>query len=143
MKNVAPKILDSAAKFYPDTFQSLNAGCTFTLDSFPVLYRRAMWELKGRFKGSELYLILDVHNSHMMTPSIVGAVLYQQCLDAIQLEDADAKWDVDEDEFLNKLTLLTSFQAACLEIWASGYWASWSIRHPDGEMVGYIQDLLE
>lgn len=142
MKSVAPKILDSAAEFYPRVFPSLNAGCTFILDSFPILFRRSMRELRGRFTGSELYLILDVYNGYMMTPSITGAILHQQCLDAIELDDADAKWDIDESEFLNKLTLLTSFQSACLEIWACGYWASWSVRHPQGEMVGYIQDLI-
>ena len=123
MKSVAPKILDNAAEFYPTIFPSLNAGCTFILDAFPPLYRRTMREIKGLFTANELNLILDVLNGQMMTPTIAGVVLYQQCIDGMDLDSLDDKWNIDAGSFIKSLEKLTIHQSACIELWAAGFWS--------------------
>jgi len=123
MKSVAPKILDAAAEFYPTVFPSLNAGCTFVLDAFPTMYRRTIRELKSHFTTKELSLMRDVSNGHMMTPSIAGVVLYQQCIDGIELDSLDDKWGIHPGNFLRSLNELTVHQSACLELWATGFWS--------------------
>lgn len=127
-KAISPKIRESAAEFYPDLFRNLNAGATHTLEAFPVLYRRTLHEMRGRFSEGELSLMIDVFNGTWLTPDLAGQHLGVQCSDGIALDGLDEKWGVEKDGFLDRVRTLTVFQAACLELWAVGFWATL----PDG-----------
>jgi len=89
--------------------------------------------------------MIDVFNSTALTPQLAGQHIEIQCVDGMALDNLDEKWDVNKEGFIEKLKSLTIFEAACLEIWANGFWyGGW---HPEGiygagELEEYISRLL-
>lgn len=135
MKKTAPRINDLSAEFLPTIFSTLNNGCESIIDSFPNLFRRTLAELKGKFAKNELQLLIDIHNGHFVTPAFVGQALLAQCEDAINLDRVDRKRQVDRTVLINKIIKLTTYQAAVLEFWATGFWYS------DNDIDEYINAL--
>lgn len=125
MKKVAPALSDECAKFYESNFSNVNAGVTFVLESFPVLYQRAMFEIKARSEltRNELCLIIDAFNGLALTPGLAGQHITLEVSDGIDLEGLDKKWDVDKAAIMEKLSGLSIFLSACLEIWAKSFWS--------------------
>jgi hypothetical protein len=124
MKKIGPNISERASKFYARNFATVNAGATYTLESFPALYRYTLLrELKGKFERWELMLMLDVCNGLSLTPGIAGQHLLADVSDGIALDGLAAKWsDASPDSFLARLQSLSIFQAHCLEVWCRAYW---------------------
>ena len=122
MKAISPKIQDAAAGFYPKFFKNLNAGATYTLESFPGMYRKTLFGMKGLFSENELKLIVDIFNSTMLTPVLAGEHLVWSVQDSIELEHVDKKWEVKKEIILQKISKLHLFEKACIEIWANGFW---------------------
>ena len=122
MIKTAPRISEKTAVFLPEHFRTLNQGLEYIIDSFMPLFQRTMHELRGKFTAGELKLMIDAFNSTMLTPGIAGQHLPLNCSDAMDLDGYDEKWKVDKKTFLDKLQSLTILQAACLEIWANGFW---------------------
>ena len=122
MKKITPRISDKTEQFLSENFKTINAGAEFTLEIFPVLFSRTLNSLKGRFTAEELSLMIDVFNTTILTTGIAGQHLHFGCVDSIELDGSDAKWDVDKTTFLNKTRDLKPFEAACLEIWVKGFW---------------------
>jgi hypothetical protein len=118
----APRISDTAAKVITDGFSSLNAGCEYILNAWPALFRRTIHGLKREFERGELKLMVDIFNASILTPGIAGQHLIANCEDGIELDGLDKKWEIDKKKFLEKIHSLTIFEAACLEIWANGFW---------------------
>lgn len=118
----APRIGEASAKFYQGVFSSLNAGLEYTADAFPVLYRRTLHDLRGTFTRGELNLMSDIFNTTALTPQLAGQHLAATVADGIALDRQDAKWEIDGPALNAKIAALTIFQAACLEIWANGFW---------------------
>ena len=120
---LAPRIWTRSADWYKHSFSSLNAGCEYTLEAIPTLYKQTVErELKGRFSQNELMLIMDSENGRILTPAFAGQGIVIQVQDSIALDQLDKKWEIDGKVLVNKLAELTIFQAACLEIWAEAFW---------------------
>jgi len=142
-KPIAPQISETAAEFYPHHFRSLNFGATYVLEAFPILYRRALYGLRGLFDEPELKLMIDVFEAAGwadLTVGLAGRRLAIQCRDGMEIHGLDKKWGVDKDEFSKKLEGLTIFQAACLEVWAHGFWHG---KQRDDDMDAWIEQLTE
>lgn len=122
MPKVNPHISDQSAQFYTDNFRSRNAGTEYALDAFPPLYKRTMVHLEKHFNAGELMLIIDTFNATALTPALAGQHIEASVADAIELDGLDKKWDVDGRRLITKIADLTVFEAACIEIWANGYW---------------------
>lgn len=135
-KIVAPRIREGAKNWYAENFSTTNAGVRFALESFPELYKRALMEVKGRFFREELLLIVDVYNATALTPGM--PMVEAQVIDGMSLDGLDQKWGVDRDVLTKKVQGLTSFQSACLEIWANGYWYA-----KTEEKLRNLQDYVE
>jgi len=116
----APRVSEGAAQFYPTIFSSLNAGLEFTIEGFPVLYRRTLHGLKGRFEQKELSLMIDVFNATSIVPQMAGQHLATKVSDGILLDRLDQKWEIDGKALNEKISKLTIFESACLELWAMG-----------------------
>lgn len=121
-KSTAPRIGEQAAKFYPSVFPSLNAGLEYTADAMPGLYRRTLHDLRGTFTRGELMLIVDVFNATALTSGMAGQQLDIQVADGIALDSLATKWEIEGAALNAKIAALPIFTAACLEIWASGFW---------------------
>jgi hypothetical protein len=137
-KNIGPRISAQAEKYYTDNFDSLNKGATYVLEAWPVLYRRTLAELKGRFVRGELCLMIDVSNGLFLTSSIAGEHLEIQCVDGMALDGLDEKWEIDRAEFTGKLTSLTLWQSAVLEVWARSFW-----EPEPGDLEKYVSRLTD
>jgi hypothetical protein len=140
-KNTAPRIGEQSAEFYKSVFQSLNWGLEYTLDAFPALYRRTLHDLRGKFSWGELSLIVDVFNATALMPQIAGQHLDAQVADGIDLDHLDQKWEIDGTALNAKISALPIFTAACLEIWANGFWYRESPEDPL-DFEGWIAQLL-
>jgi len=144
-KQLGPRIGPQTEKWLEAVFSAKHPGAEYVLDMTPPLYSRTLDRLKGRFTGGELSLMIDVFNSTALTPQLAGQHLTKQCVDGMALDKLDEKWEVDKKGFIEKLKSLTIFEAACLEIWANGFWyGGW---HPEGiygagELEEYISRLL-
>lgn len=103
----------TAAGFYPATFRNANAGFVYALESFPVLYRRALAEIKGKFTRDELLFILDIGERRTFIPDMAGQQL---------AGDITGVKYLDGTALNSKIASLASFQRAALEIWANGFW---------------------
>ncbi len=94
------------------------------------------------FAGAELKLIVDVFNGTALTAGIAGQHLLLSCSDGIELNNLDAKWDVDRKAFLEKLQSLSVFQAACLEIWANGFWYNKNAANGELDIDAHIGPMV-
>jgi hypothetical protein len=143
---IAPKIRSDAADFYAAHFPSLNAGATFVLESFPILYRATLAEIRGKFSIGELSMILDVLNGHGSLLAFGGSGLAGQYIvpnieDSFRLDPGiyEEKWSINDPEgFVRRLSALTRVQGLCLEIWAAGFWE----KYMDTTLDEYCRPLI-
>ena len=120
--NIGPSISTNTMEFFGKNFKTVNAGASYALESFPVLYRRTLATMKGKFTEGELRLMLEVSNKLPLTPSIAGRHMAALCFDGIALDGTDNKWKVDPLEIDGKFKLLSDFEIAILEVWANSFW---------------------
>ena len=140
-QNIGPRISDKSRDCLTDTFQTLNGGASYVLESFPALYRGALIELKGRFSRSELLLMVDCMNATMITPGLCDEVR-ANAVDGMALDGLDEKWEVNRADLSAKLQGLTSFQTAALTIWTNGFWYGGGDERPERDLDEYAKALL-
>lgn len=59
-KMISTRLDPETIEFYAGIAPTRNAGLTFALDVFPVAYKQALTELRGRFTMAELDIIINV-----------------------------------------------------------------------------------
>ena len=123
-KKITARLTDSTEQFYARNFRNKTGGAEFVLDAFPVLYKRALADLRGKFSPGEISLMLDAFNSTFVDPRQLGQHLELCASDSMALERTDEKWGVDPPVFIAKIRGLTFFERACLEIFVRAFWES-------------------
>jgi hypothetical protein len=123
-KTVGPRISEKTATWYETNFATRGTGAEFILEAFPMLYKRALGELNGKFTANELSLLIDTYNSTGIHPSFLGQGLELSAHDSMALDHTDEKWNVDRESLLTKIKALSLFDQACLEIWLRAFWES-------------------
>lgn len=103
-------------------FRDPATGIEHVVRTISMLYKRSLADLKGKFEAGELSLMIDVFNGTALTAGIAGQHLLISCVDGMELDALDQKWDVNRTAFTRKLQALTLTESACLEIWANGFW---------------------
>ena len=121
-KKISPRIEGQSQEFLSKNFNTLNAGAEYVLDGFPMLYNRTLHEMKGRFTSGELSFLVEAFKETKLSPQLAGQQLKIYCDDAMMFRKLHEKWKIRGDAFLKKIEDTTSFQTACLEIWAKKYW---------------------
>jgi hypothetical protein len=125
-KKISPRIEDQSREFLSTNFSTLNAGAEYVLDGFPMLYNRALHEMRGHFLEGELSFLVEAFKETKLSPQLAGQQFKIFCEDAMTFRKLDDKWKIKNDVFLKKIRDITSFQIACLEIWAKKFWfAKW------------------
>jgi hypothetical protein len=122
IKTVSPRLDEKTRFFYSSLGGSLNAAAEYVLQAFPGLYRRTLHDMRGRFARAELLLMVDVCNGLWLTPGFAGQHMEAQVTDGIDLDALDKKWGVEKKTILGKLAALSTWEAACLEMWICGFW---------------------
>ena len=83
---VGPRLSDEAAKWYESNFDTRGGGAEFILEAFPILYKRTLGELRGKFSAGEISLLIDTFNSTMITPRLLGQSLELCADDSMRLD---------------------------------------------------------
>ena len=135
-KKIGPRVDDEVYDSYAliPAFKSSNAGVEYAMDLFPLLYRKTLLELKGIFLYNELKLIIKVVIKQGLDPRTAGQYLLTSLSAAIQINNLHEKRSVDPNSLIEKVDKLTSFQKACLELWA------WGWQKTD-DIEGYVKNL--
>ena len=140
-QGISLRISDKARECLADNFSGPNTGANYVLDSFPTLYRATLRELKGRFTRSELMLLVDCMDATMLTPGLCDDVA-SNAVDAMALDALDEKWEVDREALVARLTALTAFQVAVLNIWTNAVWYGGGDERPERSLDEYIKPLI-
>ena len=139
-KKISPRIDDQSRVYLSSHFSTLNAGAEYVLDGIPMLYNRALHEMRGHFEEGELSFLVEAFRETKLSPQLAGQQFKIFCDDAITFRQLDAKWKINSKAFLKKVEDLTSFQMACLEIWAKKFWfAKW--KKGDKSLREYVKVL--
>ncbi len=140
-KKISPRIEGQSQEFLSKNFNTLNAGAEYVLDGFPMLYNRTLHEMKGRFTNGELSFLVEAFKETKLSPQLAGQQLKIYCDDAMLFRKLHVKWKIKSDVFLKKIEDITSFQIACLEIWAKKFWfAKW--KKGDKGLSEYVKLLI-
>jgi hypothetical protein len=131
-------ISEKATNFIDNWFEKRNPGIEFILETFYYSFNHALNEIKGKFTENELNLIIDAFNGTLLTTQIMGQHLQPQVEDGCSFEFLNDKWDVSKKDLLKKISELTNFQAAAIEIWASALWQ----KHHGTKMEEFKKILL-
>jgi hypothetical protein len=137
-KKISPRIEDQSREFLSANFSTLNAGAEYVLDGFPMLYNRALHEIREHFSDAELSFLVEAFKETKLSPQLAGQQFKIFCDDAMTFKKLDEKWQIKRDVFLKKMEETTSFQMACLEIWAKKFWfAKW--KKGDKSLKEYVK----
>ena len=86
----------------------------------------------------ELSFLVEAFKETKLSPQLAGQQFKIFCDDAMTFRRLDDKWKIASDAFLKKIEELTSFQMACLEIWAKKFWfAKW--KKGDKSLKEYVK----
>lgn len=144
MKKIStPIVSGGAVNFIDDYFSNTRSGAAYIIESFVPLLKRTLAGLHGKFTRGELMLILDTFNATALSAPLAGQHLYLSCCDAVELDNADDQWGVDPASFLGKLEQLSPYQAACIEIWANGFWYGAAHIKDERDIEEYVAKLVE
>jgi len=140
-KKISPRVEDQTRDYLSKHFSTINAGAEYVLDGFPMLYNRALHEIKGRFTEEELSFLVEAFKDTKLGAQLAGQQLRIYCDDAMTFKKLDEKWHLERESLLQKIREMPSFQTACLEIWARRHWLrKWS--KGEKAMRDYVSALL-
>lgn len=142
MKRPTPRLDEKTAAFFTERHPSMNAAAEFWLTALPTLQARTLHEMRGRFTEDELHLILDVMNGVILSPQIAGQHVRANVADGIALDRLDKKWEIDGKIMVQKIAELSHFEAACLEVWATGFWQGTRESAGDGPGPADMEDWM-
>ena len=141
MVRINARIPEKTKTWLLQNFKTKGAGAEYVLAAVPELYRRTLRDLKGRFTTGELSLMIDCVNATILTPQLAGQHLVINCVDSMELDGTASKWSVDRDGFTDSLQALSIFEAACLGIWARGFWESGTWEKEGGGLEEWVGKL--
>ena len=97
-----------------------------TIDSFFILRRRALEDLKGKFTREELTALADMFNATTFDPAMAQRnVLIAEAEDSETYNSTLTRFNVDKEIFFGKLKKLTEIHAfwlifKCWNFWYNG-----------------------
>ena len=119
-KRVSPRVTTETIYFLEQSFKTINSGAEIVLNSFPALYSTTIHGLAGMFTVDELKMIVMVMVSVQVNSDILGMLVASRVSKEFSGYQSD-KWRVEEYSIMSKFNNLTPFQAACLDIWSTGF----------------------
>jgi len=99
-------------------------GFQAAIEGFFEIHKRTLQELKGRFTPAELSAIADNMNGVLLTKQFQAnpQMLWVHLVDGNQYEGLFSKWEIDPDDFSQKILSLTSAQCYFLQEEAYLFW---------------------
>lgn len=124
-------------------FRYRNEGVEVAIDSFLVLRRVAMAQLKGVFNEKELAALVDCFNGTMLTKSMQAykETILAQVQDSNKYEGLYEKWGIDDAEsFEGKINQLTHLEAFFLQEELYRFWNGAGYGYPMPELEKFISN---
>lgn len=92
---------------------------------FLSVITQACDQARRKFTRGEQSMLIDIFNSSVLTPGILGQHLISQIVlpSTPEFMSRGEKWGVTQTEILEKIISLDPVSAAFLELWAVGFWA--------------------
>ncbi len=144
MPKITARISDQSANWLSEMFATKTSGAELIIDAFPTICKRVLAGFRDRFSANELALMIDNFNGLILTPQMLGQHVLANVADGIALDHQDKKWQVNKEDFLDRLKALAPIEHACLEIWLRGFWESPTtggyLKEP-GSMEAWISQL--
>ena len=120
--SIGPKITPQCHELMTSMFDRPGTGAAYIMDALPNLYSGTLQELAGLFSRGELMLMLDVQNGDLISGFSAGHHIGPNVRDGITLDELNKKWEIDGPALVDKMSGLTIFQSACLELWCQAFW---------------------
>lgn len=119
-QNISPKIPTDTRDWYGTIGKTVNAGATYALEAFPVLYKSILFFLRGRFTAEQLKLIVQCFENHRMNPQLATLQL-TTLLSNLSLTTGDKQ---AISQLLGIISALNPADCMVLEVWAHSFWIS-------------------
>jgi hypothetical protein len=99
-------------------------GLQVAAEAYFELQMRTLYELKGMFSREEIMAICDNMNGSMISPEFASSsdMLMSYLQDGDKYDGLFRKWGIDGDDFLKRITALTSAQTWFLMDAVRRYW---------------------
>ncbi len=120
-RKIQTRIEDIICTYYEKNWPEKEAGAAYVLTCWPTLFRSGLEELAGQFSKGELAVILESMAAVVLRPDTAGRQLLPAVREGIARDRLNEKWKVKSRAFLDRLTSLTRFQTAVLELWAASF----------------------
>lgn len=123
-------------------FRYRNEGVEVAIDSFLVLRRVALAQLKGVFTEQELSALVDCFNSTMLTKSMQAykEIILAQVQDSNKYEGLYEKWGIEAVSFEGKINQLTELQSFFLQEELYRFWNGAGYGYPMPELEKFIRN---
>jgi hypothetical protein len=125
-QQLGPRAEVKTMDFFKRHFGTVNAGAEYALEAFYSIFRATLRELRGKFSREELMLLIDGMRDRELIAATAGQDFLNEIEDAIHLHGADERWNVKKEEIIKKIRALPLSQRTMLEVWARGFWKSYS-----------------
>lgn len=128
-----------------ELFRYRNEGVEVAIDSFLILRRVALAQLKGVFTEPELSALVDCFNATMLTKSMqpYNQTILAQVQDSNLYENLYSKWDVDATTFEEKINRLTELQSFFLQEELYRFWNGAGYGYPMPELEKFISNFMK
>jgi hypothetical protein len=136
--NIGARIGQAASRYYTENWPEKESGAAYVLESWPSLCKSGLEEIAGQFSIGELSVVLEAMMKSPLNPETAGRQLISCVREGIAKNRLNEKWKIKSRPFLDRLTSLTRFQAAVLELWAAAFWRS---KSGAGALEAYARQL--
>ena len=123
-KSIGARMAEDQFPFFTSYFENVSVGVEFSLTWLAKQVPRTIVELKTKFTAGELSALIDVHNSHMLSPYMCGPRHLALMIEDSELDALPAKWGYETQAFVEKLNGLSDFDGFALSVWASAFWTA-------------------
>lgn len=125
-----------------ELFQYRQEGVEVAIDSFLILRRVALAQVKGVFTEPELSALVDCFNATMLTKSMqpYNKTILAQVQDSNKYENLYSKWYVDASTFEGKINRLTELQSFFLQEELYRFWNGAGYGYPMPELEKFIDN---
>lgn len=111
MKAITIRLNEKTVSAYETDYKNATSAATQAAESFWIIRRYALNELKGIFSKEEITALCDIFNGTIIQPEFSNkSVLIAQLEDSEKFEDISSRHGFDYEKLQSKIEQLTSAQ---------------------------------
>ena len=123
MKITTIRIEKKIAENIKKTFGVIEKGAHAMFTGWFAIQKRMMYELKEKFSKKELQLLIELQNSHILSPDACSPDMLSALVqDGCTYDGLDEKWKVNKDTLIEKVQKLSFSQSLILQTYLNNFW---------------------